>query len=98
MTNHRDLPLFAWTSPPQVVPFPTAKRQDFILRHARRMAEMHDEKAEGHLQRLLAQLSSKLTSFGCNPMMVRLEVDQAETAIRDRYRVARAIGNSEGLG
>ena len=81
-----------------MVPFPLAKRRDMIERHARRMTDMRPDKAEAHLQRLLVQLGEKLIGYGCDEAAVAIQIAQAEVIIRDRYRVVRAIANSDEAG
>lgn len=65
-----------------IVPFPLARRLDFVERHARLMAGMRPVPAEGHLGRQLDIQREVLLRKQVPPAVVEQELRQLASAIR----------------
>jgi hypothetical protein len=69
------LPLFEWKPPERVIPFPLARRRDFVWRQANQMARMRPDKANEYLRRQLEQQRSILQRKGIRPERIETELD-----------------------
>ena len=78
-------PLFAWSPPPKVLPFPSVRRRELIWRCARRMAELRHQKAMEHLDRLIDQQSDVQFRRGIDPAATAADVAALRSAILNAY-------------
>lgn len=77
----------------EVIPFPLARRIDFVERHARMIAAMSAEAGEGHLQRQLEIQRQTLARKGVSAAAIELELKGLASAIRSAlWRVVFAPG------
>lgn len=79
------LPLFAWSPPPKVLPFPSVRRRELIWRCARRMAELKPVKAAEHLTRLLEQQRDVQARRGIDPTATAADLAALRSAILSAY-------------
>ncbi|TAH67631.1 MAG: hypothetical protein EWM45_06625 [Rhodopseudomonas palustris] len=66
----------------QIVPFPPARRVDFVERHARMIAGMSAEAGEGHMQRQIDIQRQTLERKGVAADLIEAELKALESAIR----------------
>lgn len=66
----------------QIVPFPLARRLDFVDRHARMIAGLSPEAGEGHLSRQLKIQRDTLARKGVAAGVIDVELKSLESAIR----------------
>jgi Family of unknown function (DUF6074) len=65
-----------------VLPFPSTRRRGFVLRQARRMAELNQSAAENLLRGLLDQQSATMLRKAIAPDLIAAELTALEAAIR----------------
>jgi hypothetical protein len=66
----------------EIVPFPLARRLDFIERHARLVASMSADVGEGHIQRQLEIQRQTLARKGVAAPAIEHELNSLASAIR----------------
>lgn len=79
------LPLFDWSPPVKVLPFPPRRRVDYIRKQAGLMAGMHPEKADAHLGRQLDLQRETLARKGVEAARIDVELVGLKDAITARY-------------
>ncbi|WP_362888860.1 DUF6074 family protein [Bosea sp. 67-29] len=66
----------------RVVQFPRTRDEPFVYRHARLMAGFRPEKAEAHLERVLAAAAATMRKRGIDDEVVAAELQAIESAVR----------------
>ena len=78
----------------EIVPFPLARRCDFVRRHARQMLSMSFGKAEDHLKRQLRIQVDTMQRRTIDPVLINREIVSLEARIRSE--VVRATSRTGG--
>jgi hypothetical protein len=65
-----------------ILPFPLARRRDFVRRHAARMAELPPATAEKHLIYQLRVQAETMQRRGIAPDLISAHISSLETVIR----------------
>lgn len=66
----------------EMIPFPLARRVEFVRRHASRALELKPDAGERHIQRMVDDQRATLLRKGCSPERVEAECSALEGAIR----------------
>ena len=91
--NADDLPLFRWTPPPKVLPFPCARRVGKV----RRVVEVLLDKAENpkaaqaYWRRTVSDIDRQLKKAGIAECLIEAEIQEFTAACRCEWRSVRGV-------
>jgi hypothetical protein len=69
-----------------ILPFPRSRHSSFVIRHARRMAELSRDAGEKYLSQQLDIQAETMRRRGVAPELVEEECNRLEVAIRSMFR------------
>lgn len=80
--THDDLPLFNWTPPVQVIPFPLAANVGKVRRVAEVLDNKHGKAADAYWRRTVQPMADRLTKAGVSQAEVDRQIVQFTDAVQ----------------